>query len=187
MGTGCACSVSSLRAAELLQIERREEEPDFWHEVTPTDKKFGFANGLSHRCVFQVEQEFPYGLLAGETVTFQILDQPGNSTAPLLSISDLSSLGAVLDLSNSSISIRGRPPVRVPQTSTGLIILPVTKGAVARWDSIMAEGAVTGNPAAVGDPASANLAEDAPKEKEVTKRLLVTQLKLSNARRKFVF
>ena len=83
-------------------------------------------------------------------MTFQILDQPGNSTAPLLYIGDLASLGAVLDLANSSISIRGRPPVRVPQSSTGLIIIPVTRGAVERWGKLMTEEAVTGDPAKVG-------------------------------------
>ena len=99
--------------------------------------------------VLQVSQEFSFGLLAGEIVTFQILDQPGNSTAPLLSISDLSSLGAVLDLQHATISIRGNPPVRVPQTTTGLIIIPVTKGAVDRWDMIMAQEYLGGDPAHV--------------------------------------
>ena len=70
--TGCSCSVSSLQAAEILQQQRCEEEVDYYHEVSPTDKKFGFANGLSHRCAFQVSQELSFGILAGETVTFQI-------------------------------------------------------------------------------------------------------------------
>ena len=78
-------------------------------------RRFGFANGQSHKCQYQVAQEFAHGLLAGESITLQILDQPGNSTAPLLSIADLAQLGAVMDLANSTISIRGRPPQKVPQ------------------------------------------------------------------------
>ena len=41
VGTGCSCSVSSLQASDILQIERLEEDTDYWLVVTPTDKKFG--------------------------------------------------------------------------------------------------------------------------------------------------
>ena len=85
-------------------------------------------------------------------MTFQILDQPGNSTAPLLSISDLASLGAILDLQRSTISIRGKPPVRVPTTSTGLIIIPVTKDAVDRWSFTLKHDPAKGDSAYVGEP-----------------------------------
>ena len=120
---------------ELLQIDRLNEEGDYWHEVAPSHKQFGFANGQNHKCHLQVSQEFAYGLLAGESITLQILDQPGNSTAPLLSIADLATLGAVLDLANSTISIRGRKPVKVAKSRTGLTIIPVTKSACERWDA----------------------------------------------------
>ena len=136
--TGCSCSVSSMRAADLLQSDRSDEEGCYWSEVTPSDKRFGFANGHSHRCDFQVTQEFSHGLLAGEVITLQILDQPGNSTAPLLSISDVANLGGILDLKESTISIRGRAPYRAPKTTTGLMIIPVTKSAVERWSHKMA-------------------------------------------------
>ena len=126
--TGGSCSVSPLQAADLLQVDRLEEETYFYHEVIPPDKSFGFANGLSHRCVYQVAQGFSCGLLAGETSTLQMLDQPGNSTAPLLSIANLAALGAVLDLATPSISMRGRAPVKVPRSDTGLIITPSDTG-----------------------------------------------------------
>ena len=83
--------------------------------------------------------EFSHGLLAGECIALQILDQPGNSTAPLISINDLANMGAILDLAKSTISMRGRPAVRFPQSKTGLTIIPVTKSAVERWDKKMAE------------------------------------------------
>jgi hypothetical protein len=134
--TGCSCSVSSLRAADFLQLDRIAEEGAFWSETVPSNKKFGFANGLSHQCAYQVTQEFAHGILAGESLTLQILDQPGNSTAPLLSINDLAELGAVLDLANHTISIRGRPPVKLPRSKTGLTIIPVTKSAVERWQEV---------------------------------------------------
>ena len=113
--TGCSCSVSSLRAAELTQMDRIAEEGSAWNEILPADKTFGFANGQTHRCNFQVTQQFSHGLLAGEQVTLQILDQPGNSTAPLLSISDLASFGTIMDLAKGTISIRGRPPQKCPK------------------------------------------------------------------------
>ena len=67
------------------------------------------------KCNYQVTQEFVHGLLAGESVTLQILDQPGNSTAPLLSIADIAQLGAVMDLANSTISIMGSSTPEGPQ------------------------------------------------------------------------
>jgi len=168
---GCSCSVSSLRAADLLQLDQLEEEGNFWNEVLPSDKKSGFAKGLNHKCEFQVTQEFAYGLLAGECISLQILDQPGNSTAPLISINDLASMGAILDLANSTISIRGRPPTRLPRSKTGLTIIPVTRLAVERWDKRMAaeDDALIANieeaPASVGAEQSqpeALLCENAP-------------------------
>ena len=115
-----------------LQLERLEEEGSFWHAVTTTDKTFGFANGYSNRCEFQVALEFVHGLLSGGSISLHILDPPGNSTAPLPSIADLANMGVVLDLGNSTISIRGRPPQKVPKSKTGFTIIPVTKSAVER-------------------------------------------------------
>ena len=60
--TGCSCSVSSLAAAELIRMDRLEEDGSVWEEVTPSDKTFGFANGQSHKCRLQVTQEFSFGL-----------------------------------------------------------------------------------------------------------------------------
>ena len=116
-------------------------------------------------------QEFAYGLLAGECISLHLLDQPGISTAPLISINDLASMGAILDLANSTISIRGRPPTRLPRSKTGLTIIPVTRSAVERWDKRMAaeDDALTANieeaPASVGAehfPTEALLCENAP-------------------------
>ena len=95
-------------------------------------------------------QEFSFGLLAGEQISLQILDQPGNSTAPLLSIADLANLGAVMDLAEGTISIRGRAPHKLPKTKTGLTLIPVTKKACERWKteanpSLDAFVAVTGS------------------------------------------
>ena len=82
MDTGCFRSVPPLQAAGVLQLDSLVEESDFWHEVTPTDKKFGFANGLSHQCVFRWIKSSLSDFLAGGSITFQSLDQPGtlNST-----------------------------------------------------------------------------------------------------------
>ena len=105
-----------MTAADLLQIDRLEEEGPFWHEVSPSDKKFGFANGHSHRCELQVAQEFSHGLLAGESITLQILDQPGNSTAPLLSIADVADLGGLLDLTQKVNHLNpGQSPLQSPK------------------------------------------------------------------------
>ena len=95
----------------MIQLGRLEEETDAYHEVTPSDKSSGFANGLSHRCVYQVAQELSYGLFAGGAITLHSMAHPGNSIAPVMSIADVSALGAVLDLATSSISIRGRAPM----------------------------------------------------------------------------
>ena len=150
--TGCSCSVSSLATADLIQLDRTEEEGPIWQECLPSNKTFGFANGQSHKCNFQVIQEFAYGLLAGESITLQILDQPGNSTAPLLSIADLAQLGAVMDLANSTISIRGREPQKVPKSKTGLTITPVTKSACEKWkvQNTPTEASLAQTPIALG-------------------------------------
>ena len=64
--TGCSCSVSSLSAAELIQLDRMSEEGSVWNEIMPSDKTFGFANGQKHKCSLQNTQQFSRGLLAGE-------------------------------------------------------------------------------------------------------------------------
>ena len=46
--TGSSCSASSLAAAEIIRQDRLDEEGPVWEEVTPSDKKFGFANGENH-------------------------------------------------------------------------------------------------------------------------------------------
>ena len=38
--TGCSCSVSSLTAAELIQLDRLAEEGEIWNECLPSDKTF---------------------------------------------------------------------------------------------------------------------------------------------------
>ena len=63
--TGCSCSVSSLQAAEILQLERSKEEFDNYHRSPRQIRSLGCANGLSHRCVLQVSQDLSFGVLAG--------------------------------------------------------------------------------------------------------------------------
>ena len=133
VGTGCSSSVSSMHSLDLLCQDRRETENDFYHEVKPSKKRFGFANGHTHQCTLQVSQEIGYGLLAGEVLIMEILDQPGNATAPLLSIADIAEMGGVLDPKRSTISIRDKAPVKVPRTRTGLMVIPVTKPACDYW------------------------------------------------------
>ena len=109
--------------------------------------------------------------MAGEQITFQILDQPGNSTAPLLSITDLASLGAVMNLADGTMSIRGRAPRKMPRTTTGLTLIPVTKAACERWetgdsppeDACLAPKEALGTAHVVPDE-EANLVEDPAKE-----------------------
>ena len=38
--TGCSCSVSSLKAAKLTQLDRLAEEGDIWSECLPPNKTF---------------------------------------------------------------------------------------------------------------------------------------------------
>ena len=54
--TGCSCSVSSLKAAELIQLGRVAEEGSVWNEILPSNKTVGFANGQNHKCSLQVTQ-----------------------------------------------------------------------------------------------------------------------------------
>ena len=81
--------------------------------------------------VFQVSLQLAYGLLAEERIALQTLDHSGNSTAPLLSIADITQLGAVLDIANSTISSRGRG-AKVAKSKTGLLVMPITKSACER-------------------------------------------------------
>ena len=54
--TGCTCSVSSHRGAEMIHLDRISEEGNIWNECMPSDKTFGFGNGQKHKCSLQVAQ-----------------------------------------------------------------------------------------------------------------------------------
>eukprot|EP00974_Lingulodinium_polyedra_P103680 10035567-Lingulodinium_polyedra.AAC.1 len=60
--------------------------------MAPSTKRFHFANGQTHQCLWQVTQQLSFGPLAGATLNSHVLDQPGNHTALLLSVDDLVSL-----------------------------------------------------------------------------------------------
>ena len=87
-----------------------------------------------------IVQIFEHDILPDEHVTMEIVGQPGNDTTPLMSTTDLARMGAILNLQGSTISLRGKVPEQVSRTKSGLLIIPVTKSAVDRWASQMAEG-----------------------------------------------
>ena len=135
MDSGATAGVISLSAADDIQQQRlRQGEP---HEPTVSEstKTFRLGDGHAEKASVTIRQPVTAGLLQGQTLDLHCIDKKGNDTLPLFPISEMRRLGMIVDFEQSSISFKSQPGKwhKMPTTSKGLMLIPLTKEAVEKF------------------------------------------------------
>ena len=73
-----------------------------------------------------------------KTLSMHLIDKEGNDTCPLLSINDLRRLRMVIDYEEGKVMFKDSPDVwhKLPTTNKGLMMIPLTKEACERFNTI---------------------------------------------------
>ena len=98
-------------------------------------QKFVMADGHHSNPSCNIRQPVTAGIISGETLDLHCMDNPGNKTLPLFPISEMRRLGMIVRYSTSEISFENNPGVwhKMPTSSKGLMLIPLTEEAVERY------------------------------------------------------
>ena len=133
--SGATAGVVSLSAADDIQAQRLRQGEPLEPTVTESTKTFRLGDGHAERATVSIHQPVTAGLLKGETLDLHCIDKKGNETLPLFPISEMRRLGMLVDFEENSISLKKSPGIshKMPTTSKGLMLIPLTKEAVEKF------------------------------------------------------
>ena len=110
LDSGASLSVSSLKAADDIQLHWLERDEPGVTTTEKSTKTFSFANGGKSSATFIAKQPITSGLLAGQDIDFHLIYIAGNRTAPLLLIKEMTRLKMIIDFAEGSISYKDALP-----------------------------------------------------------------------------
>ena len=109
--SGATAMCSSTAAAEEIQTQPLNQSEPGLPTVSTSDRQFKFADGRVDEAQKAIQQPITSGLLAGESVTMHLIDEAGNDTCPLLSITELRRLRMVIDYEEGKVMFKDKPDI----------------------------------------------------------------------------
>ena len=140
LDSGATSGVSSLAAADDIQMQRMERNEPGISTLSKSGKRFKFGDGGASEIKNKIDQPITSGILAGTTLPLHLVDKEGNTTLPLFPISEMRQQGMVIDYSENKVSFKTNPNkwYKLPTTGaggTGLMMIPLTAEACEKFDA----------------------------------------------------
>ena len=139
LDSGASTGVTSLPAADELQLQRLNAHEPGMPIVSPSDRRFRLGNGSAQASANKMTQPITAGILQGQEVDFHLIDAEGNNTLPSYPINELRKNKMVVDYEANRVMFKDKPDVwhDLPTTDPGdpraLMWTPLTQEAVDRY------------------------------------------------------
>ena len=109
LDSGASTGVTSLAAADQVQLQRHHAQEPGSSSLSSSDKRFRFGDGSTEPAAKKITQPITAGILAGQEVDFHLIDKPGNETLPLYPITEMWKTRMVIDYEDNKVMFKDRP------------------------------------------------------------------------------
>lgn len=129
------CTIPSLTLTYVMEDLTETGDIDHhhgWHCATEIQRRFGVANGSSHRALMEVQYKHPIGPLRGKQLNWNVMPDEQSCEAPLLGMDFLSAHKAVVDMEEGTIYFKDDPRFfyNMRRAPNGHWLVPLTREAV---------------------------------------------------------
>ena len=137
LDSGATRGVTSLNAADKLQMDRLDYGEPEVAKVSESGRSFRFGDGSGESTRTKISQPVTTGLLDGEVFDLHVVDKPSNDTPPLIGVDYMSSKRMVVDYHEGAVCFKAEDGTlgrwhKLPRSSKNLLLVPLTEEAQQR-------------------------------------------------------
>ena len=125
-----------MNAADQIQLDRLQAGEAGSASVHPSGRRFHFGDGGGDATESSITQPVTSGLLKGSDLELHLVDKDNNQTPPLLGIDTMKAKKMIVDFETGKCLFKDDPSRQwhqLPRTERGLLLMPLTAEANARY------------------------------------------------------